>query len=81
MMNAALGRMASLRINDAASSERLRPSSALPSSRPSLFAPGPKHNGVFDNGDASTMSGLQRAVLYVLGEKTQMKVTSRIMSL
>jgi hypothetical protein len=74
--------MSSMRLGDTISAERLRPSSAT-STRTSLFGSGQsilphKQNGTVDSSgftDVSSMTGLHRSVLYVLGEKTQMKVT------
>ena len=73
LLYVALGRMASLRLGEVVASERLRPSSAtsVRTNVHSILAP--KQNGTVDSEFAS-MPGLHRAVLYVLGEKTQMKV-------
>jgi hypothetical protein len=73
--------MATLRQGDTIPTERLRPSSAT-TTRTSLFGSGHsvlphKQNGSVDVtgfSDVSSVTGLHRAALYVLGEKTQMKV-------
>lgn len=75
--------MASLRLGETIASERLRPSSASSSTRASSMFTGGRPNGAVDAGlhDVSSMSGLHRAVLYVFGEKTQMKVSVNHFSL
>jgi len=59
--------------------EAQRPVSAVPKHSGSSDSPKTqKQNGVVEFGDVGGSHGLQKAALYVLGEKTQMKVCQMV---